>query len=142
MTSGITSENYPQPQKGILCLGHDVTTLRVRQMLLEHFGYKVWATNSVEDVTSIAENQCPDMLLMDDGHPDLDVEQIAAETKSLCPGLIAVVLLPFYGAARYSPYQSVDRFLPRDHNPDALMANLEDIFERRARPESADRKPW
>ena len=34
-------------RKEILCVCHDELTLQVRQMLLEHFGYKVLATNSV-----------------------------------------------------------------------------------------------
>ena len=140
MSTAINPEVYTQPRKAILCLGQDVTTLRVRQMLLEHFGYKVWTTDSVEDAASIAEDRCPDMLLMDSEHPDGDVEQVAARAKDVCPDLITVVLLPFYGA-RCSSHASVDRFLPRDNNPDLLVANLEDLFERKAKEESTTPSP-
>lgn len=136
MTAAINPGVYMQTQKAILCLGQDVTTLRVRQMLLEHFGYKVWTTDSVEDATAIAQDSCPDMLLMDYGHPDGDVEQVAARAKNVCPDLITVVLLPFYGA-RYSSHTSIDRFLPRDNNPDLLVANLQDLFRRKTNQLSA-----
>ncbi len=117
--------------KTILCLGHDAVMLQVRQLVLEHFGYQVWAANSVEGATAIAEGKCPDMLLMDNGHPGVNLEQLASKVKELCPGLLAVVLSPFYGV-RCSSRTAIDRFLAQDESPDVLVANLEELFASQA----------
>jgi CheY-like chemotaxis protein len=117
-------------RKAILCLCHDATMLQVRQMLLEHFGYKVWPTRSVEDATALAENIRPDMLLMDNNYPGANLEQVAQQVKQVCPEVIAVVLSPYF-AVRDSSQTAVDRFVPRDEGPGALIARIEELFEQR-----------
>jgi CheY-like chemotaxis protein len=116
-----------QRRKAILCLCHDAIMLRVRQMLLEHFGYKVLPTESVEDATAIAVDNCPDMLLMDNSYPGINFEQVAERIKKDCPGMLAVVLSPLF-AVRDSAQTAIDRFLARDEGPDSLRANLEELF--------------
>lgn len=116
-----------QRRKAILCLCHDAVMLRVRQMLLEHFGYEVWPTESIEDAAAIAVDSCPDMLLMDYSYPRVNLEQVAERIKKACPGILAVVLSPFFGVRR-SPQTAVDRFLAQNDGPDALRANLEELF--------------
>jgi len=54
-------------------------------MLLEHFGYKVLPTSSVEEAKTVAEGSCPDMLLMDNSHPGIASEQVAEQVKKVCP---------------------------------------------------------
>ena len=125
-----------QRRKAILCLCHDAIMLRVRQMLLEHFGYKVLPTKSVEDATAIAVDSCPDMLLMDNSYPGINLEQVAKQIKETCPGMLAVVLSPF-SAARHSTRTAVDRFLAQDEGPDALRANLEELFATQANGDTA-----
>ena len=105
--------------------------LRVRQMLLEHFGYEVWPTKSVEAATVIAGDNCPDMLLIDNGYPGVNVEQVAERIKTACPGILAVVLSPFFAVHR-STRTAVDRFLSKDEGPDVLRANLEELFATQA----------
>lgn len=119
-------------RKAILCLCHDATMLQVRQMLLEHFGYKVWPTSSVEDATVLAGNLCPDMLLMDNNYPGVNLEQVAEQVKQVCPEVIAVVLSPYF-AVHDSSQTAVDRFVPRDEDPDALVARIEEVFEQKSR---------
>jgi CheY-like chemotaxis protein len=114
-------------RKAILCLCHDATMLEVRRLLLEHFGYKVWPTSSVEDATQLAENVCPDMLLMDNNYPGVNLEQVAKQIKQVCPQMIAVVLSPYFGV-HDSSQSAVDRFVPRDEEPDALAARIEELF--------------
>ncbi len=106
--------------------------LQLRQMLLEHFGYKVWPTSSVEDATVLAENICPDMLLMDNNYPGVSLEQVAQQVKEVCPEVIAVVMSPYF-AVHDSSQTAVDRFVPRDEEPDALVARIEELFEERSR---------
>ncbi len=121
-----------QPRRrAILCLCHDATMLQVRQMLLEHFGYKVWPTRSVEDATSLAGNICPDMLLMDHNYPGVDLEHVAQQVKRACPEVITVVLSPYF-AIHNSSDTAVDRFVPRDEEPDALVARIEELFAQKA----------
>jgi CheY-like chemotaxis protein len=116
-----------QRRKAILCLCHDAIMLRVRQMLLEHFGYKVWPTESVEDAAAIRVDSCPDMLLMDNSYPGVNLEQLAERIKKDCPGMLAVVLSPLF-AVRGSTQTAVDCFLAQNDGPDALRANLEELF--------------
>jgi CheY-like chemotaxis protein len=116
-----------QRRKAILCLCHDAIMLQVRQMLLEHFGYEVWATESVEDAAAIAVDSCPDMLLMDNSYPGVNLEQVAERIKKDCPGMLAVVLSPLFGGRRPTP-AAVDYFLAQNDGPDALRANLEELF--------------
>lgn len=117
-------------RKAILCLCHDATMLRVRQMLLEHFGYKVWPTLSVADATVLAENICPDMLLMDNNYPGVNLEHVAQQVKDVCPAVIAVVLSPQF-AVHDSSHTAVDRFVPRDEEPDVLIARIEELFQQK-----------
>ena len=134
MAAAISSGVYMQTRrKAILCLCHDATMLQVRRLLLEHFGYKVWPTSSVEDATVLAENVCPDMLLMDHNYPGVDLEQVAEQVKQVCPRVIAVVLSPFF-AVHDSSQTAVDRFVPRDEEPDALAARIEELFAERGQP--------
>jgi DNA-binding NarL/FixJ family response regulator len=121
-----------QRRKAILCLCHDATMLQLRQMLLEHFGYKVWPTTSVADATVLAENICPDMLLMDTTYPGVNLEQVAQQVKEVCPAVIAVVMSPYF-AVHDSSQTAVDRFVPSDEDPDTLAARIEELFEEGSR---------
>jgi DNA-binding NtrC family response regulator len=102
--------------------------LQVRGMLLEHFGYQVLSTSSVEDAKVAAKDSCPDMLLMDNSYPGIDVEQVARQVKSICPTMLTVVLSPYFGV-RAASRGYVDRFLAKDEGPDVLIAQIEELFE-------------
>lgn len=129
MTSAISRGVYVEPQrKAILCLCCDTNTLQVRQMLLEHFGYRVFATNSVEDAKSIAEDRSPDMLLMDNNHPEVDPEQVASQVKTKCPGVIAVVLSPYYYGAGKPSRSAIDRFVTSNNGPGVLISQIGELF--------------
>jgi CheY-like chemotaxis protein len=119
-------------RKVILCLCYDTNMLQVRQMLLEHFGYVVVPTSSVEAAGKIAEKQCPDMLLIDNGHPDVDFEKLAAQIKRRCPNVIAVVLSPFYYSGR-NGNGMIDRFVAKDDGPAVLISQIEELFHERGR---------
>jgi CheY-like chemotaxis protein len=110
--------------------------LQVRQMLLEHFGYKVFPTCSVEDAAQVAVNECPDMLLLDNGNPEIDFEQVARQVKRACPDMIAVVLSPYYYAPRRGR-GAIDRFVATDDGPDALISEIEELFGEQAHRGSA-----
>ncbi len=118
-------------RKAILCLCYDHNILQVRRMLLEHFGYTVLPSSSVEDARQVAENQCPDMLLMDNSHPGIDFEQVAKQVKTICPDMITVVLSPYYYETRTGANGAIDHFVAKDDGPDVLISQIEELFERR-----------
>jgi len=124
-------------RKAILCLCYDTNILQVRQMLLEHFGYRVLPTASVEDAKNVAENQCPDMLLMDNNDPKIDFEQVARQVKEICPEVIAVVLSPYFYGGRNGTAGAIDRFLAKDDAPDVLVSQIDALFEKRANRDDA-----
>ncbi|MGA2902599.1 MAG: hypothetical protein ABSD98_02110 [Candidatus Korobacteraceae bacterium] len=115
--------------------------LQIRQMLLEHFGYVVLPTGSVEEAKSIAEDRCPDLLLMDSNHPEVDPEQVAMQVKGKCPGLIAVMLSPyFYGGAK-ATRGAIDRVVTSNDGPDVLISQIEDLLGHGARGSDALARP-
>ena len=129
MTSAITPGVYMQTTgKAILCLSYDENMLQVRQMLLEHFGYTVFPSSSVEDAKMVARRRCPDMLLLDNSYPEVDLEEIAKQVKCVCPGVIAVVLSPYYYGPPKATAGAVDRFVVKDDGPDALISQIEQVF--------------
>ncbi|MGA2373426.1 MAG: hypothetical protein ACLPPV_07415 [Candidatus Korobacteraceae bacterium] len=129
MTSAINPGVYMEPhRKAILCLCCDSNTLQVRQMLLEHFGYLVFATSSVEDAKNIAKDRCPDLLLMDNSHPEVDPEEVATQVKTKCPGVIAVVLSPYYFGAGKASRSAIDRFVTSNDGPDVLISQIEELL--------------
>jgi len=114
--------------KAILCLCHDVNMLQIRRMLLEHFGYRVLPTTSVEDAKTLAKRQCPDMLLIDNADVEIDYVRLAAQVKQICPDVITVVLSTFYRVSRNASETSIDRFVARDDGPSALIAQIAELF--------------
>jgi CheY-like chemotaxis protein len=118
-------------RKVILCLCQDELTLQVRQMLLEHFGYKVLATDSVGEMKTILRRACPDMLLLDTTDPDLDCHEIANEAKSICPDILSVVLTADYGRQN-ARHESVDRFLRIDAPREEWLSGIRALFARQS----------
>jgi hypothetical protein len=114
-------------QKEILCLCLDELTLQVRQMLLEHFGYKVFATDSVDGMNAILRQACPDMLLLDTNDPELDCQHLADTAKSICPDILSVVLTPDYGLHGNS-CGSIDHFLRLDGPREEWLSGIESLF--------------
>jgi len=124
-------------RKAILCLCHDSNMLEVRRMLLEHFGYRVLPSSSVEDAKKLAKLQCPDMLLMDNTDVGTEYEQLAKQVKRLCPEVITVVLSPYFRVARDGKLSCIDRFVVKDDGPHALIEQIQELFggtETAARP--------
>jgi len=117
-----------QRPKAILCLCHDSNMLIVRRMLLEHFGYTVLPTTSAEDARNLAEEKCPDMLLMDNADAEVDFRKLAEQVKTVCPDVITVVLSPYYGLSGQNSIHPVDRFVAKDDGPDGLIAQIQELL--------------
>lgn len=118
--------------KEILCLCEDELTLQVRQMLLEHFGYKVLATDSVRHMQTLLRQKCPDMLLLDTTNPELDCQAITDQAKSICPDILSVVLTAEYGRLN-NGHESVDQFLRLDGPREEWLSGIRSLFERQSR---------
>lgn len=114
-------------RKEILCLCQDELTLQVRQMLLEHFGYKVLPTDSVVAMHTILREACPDMLLLDTTDPELDCHEIANQAKAICPDILSVVLTTDYGRLNVH-HESVDHFLRLDAPREEWLSGIQALF--------------
>ncbi len=114
-------------RKEILCLCHDELTLQVRQMLLEHFGYKVLTTDSVGKMHAILRQACPDMVLLDTTDPELDWQELSGKAKSICPDILSVVLTTDYGRLR-NGHEAVDRFLRLDGPREEWLSGIQSLF--------------
>jgi CheY-like chemotaxis protein len=118
-----------QPRgKEILCLCYDSNMLQVRRMLLEHFGYVVLATTSVDDAKSIVKQRCPDMLLMDNNDSGVDFEQLAEQVKGMCPDVITVMLSPYYYGSHGGTNDAIDRIVAKDDGPDVLLSHIQELL--------------
>ncbi len=135
MTGKTSPETTLRPRrKAILCLCEDSQMLQVRQLLLEHFGYVVLPSSSVEDAKKMAECQCPDMLLMDNTDLDMDYEQLATQVKRVCPEVITVMLSPYFRVARNGKLSSIDHFVVKDDGPDALITEIQELLGGNEKP--------
>lgn len=123
--------------KTILCLCHDEMTLRVRQLLLEYFGFRVLATESADEAADLLRQKCPAMLLMDDGYPGVDYTRAAEKAKSICPDILAVVLIGGY-RLRSAAEGPVDRFLNLDGPRDEWMTEIQSLLVEHQHSEAAD----
>lgn len=121
--NGVNARSGKELPKTVLCLCGDETVLTVRQLLLEHFGYNVLPTSTVEDAETIAKRSCPDMFLMDGNIPDSDHEQVARVVKELCPDLTVVVMTQSF-TARRNLSSAVDCYVSRDDGPRALVHEI------------------
>jgi CheY-like chemotaxis protein len=122
--------------KEILCLGKDEFTLQVRQMLFEHFGYKVVTAESVGEMHAILRRGCSDLLLLDTSDPELDCQEIAGKAKSICPDILSVVLTPDYGGQAHG-YGSIDHFLQLDGPREEWLSGIQSLFARHCRGRSS-----
>lgn len=115
------------PDKTILCLCHDQMTLRVRQLLLEYFGFRVLATESADEIGELIRRACPNLLLMDDAYPGIDYKRAAENAKAVCPDILAVVLVGEY-ALRSSAEGPVDRFLNLNGPREEWLAHIQSLL--------------
>ena len=137
MAAAVHSGVYMQKRrKAILCLCDDTSMLQVRRMLLERVGYNVLPSSSVEDAKTVVLNQCPDMLLMDNTHPG--VEQLAKQVKSICPGVITVVLSPYFGVRRDAQDAGIDRFVAKDEGPGVWISQIDELFDEQVNREDKE----
>ena len=126
----------PQTRKAILCLCHDSDILEVRRMLLEHFGYLVLPTTSPEDARNVAEQQCPDMLLMENSDSGVDYTRLAEQVKEICPDVITVLLSPLFRlSANTAEAASIDRLVAQDDGPGALIEEIRQLLDGKGDPE-------
>jgi CheY-like chemotaxis protein len=124
--------------KTILCLCHDEMTLRVRQLLLEYFGFRVLATESADELGELIRQKCPNLLLMDDAYPGIDYKWTAEKAKALCPDILAVVLVDGY-TLRSDAEGPVDRFLNLDGPREEWLAQIQSLLADHAQHGTADR---
>jgi CheY-like chemotaxis protein len=115
-------------RKQILCLCNDNNMLQVRRMLLEHFGYSVVPTSSIEDVNALVQESCPDMLLMDNNDHEIDFEKVAKQAKGICPEMITVMLSPYYYSNRNGSGEAIDCIVAKDDGPSALLSQIEELL--------------
>jgi len=115
--------------------------LQVRRMLLEHFGYDVLPTHSIEDAKDMVRRRCPDMLLMDNNDSGVEFEELAEHIKEMCPEVITVLLSPYYYASRNGSSHSIDRVIAKDEGPDGLISQIEQLFGEQGEPTQSASKP-
>lgn len=105
-------------------------------MLLEHFGYIVLPTTSVEDAKNVAEQQCPDMLLMENCDSGVDYTRLAEQVKEICPDVITVLLSPLFRlSANTAEAASIDRLVAQDDGPGALIEEIQQLLGGNRDPE-------
>lgn len=115
-------------RRAVLCLCEDETTLCIRGMLLERFGYTVHSSRSLAQMHTVLRKQCPDILLLDTNDPSLDCEEVAGIAKEICPGIVSVVLTAEY-ALPASGNGPIDCYLKLDAPREEWLSGIESLFD-------------
>jgi DNA-binding response OmpR family regulator len=83
---------FTTPQRTILCVDDEPTALRIRGLLLEHAGYKVFPAPDATAALKIFKSQIIDLVISDYLLPDLTGTELTLEMKLARP-FVPVMLL-------------------------------------------------
>jgi len=105
----------------ILCIDDDESSLKIRKLLLEVSGYKVFtAVSGVEGIRALAEGVAVDLVLLDYLMPGLNGDEVAKQLKQSHPSL-PILMFSAFPELPDEALQSVDFFLQKGDDPTILL---------------------
>src|SRR5512133_2593118 len=126
------------PEK-ILIVDDDAETLRLIGMMLERQGFEVIRLNNGIQASEVANNQKPDLIVLDVMMPDMDGYQVTRQLRSE-PALMDIPILMFTAKSQVNDkvvgYEAgVDDYLTKPVHPAELVAHIRALLSRtRVRP--------
>ena len=123
----------------ILIVDDDAETLRLISMMLERQGFEVIRLNNGIQASEVANNQKPDLIVLDVMMPDMDGYQVTRQLRSE-PSLMDIPILMFTAKSQVNDkvigYEAgVDDYLTKPVHPAELVAHIRALLSRtRVRP--------
>lgn len=130
----------------ILIVDDDVETLRLVGMMLQRQGYQIFAANNGAQALSMAQNEDPDLIILDVMMPDMDGYQVTAELRKQ-PAFTEVPIMMFTAKSQVDDKVAgynvgVDDYLTKPVHPAELIAHLKSLLSRtRVRQSAAPTTP-
>jgi CheY-like chemotaxis protein len=122
--------NIPGPPS-ILCIDDDESSLKIRKLLLEVSGYKVFtAVSGVEGMQALAEGVAVDLVLLDYLMPGLNGDEVAKQLKQSHPSL-PILMFSAFPELPDEALQSVDFFLQKGDDPTILLDRVAKMVKSR-----------
>jgi CheY-like chemotaxis protein len=112
-------------KREILCIDDDVQGLKVRGILLESMGYKVWTEPDAEHGLRSFREHAVDAVVMDYEMPGMTGADAAVQMKALRPKVPVLILsaLPWLPAG--APADAIDGFIQKGEPLKVLAGRLE-----------------
>jgi CheY-like chemotaxis protein len=122
--------NIPRPPS-ILCIDDDESSLKIRKLLLEVSGYKVFtAVSGVEGIRALAEGVAVDLVVLDYLMPGLNGDEVAKQLKHSHPSL-PILMFSAFPELPDEALQSVDFFLQKGDDPTILLDRVAEMVKSR-----------
>jgi CheY-like chemotaxis protein len=118
----------------LLCIDDDPACLKVRKLLLEHFGYKVRTSTSGRDGLRLFQSRRFDAVLLDYQMPGMNGAQVATEMRRLNPK-VPIIMLSAYTALPESATRLVNAFVSKTEPTTYLLRKLEQLQAFSAQPD-------
>jgi pilus assembly protein CpaE len=124
----------------ILVVDDDVDTLRLVGMMLQRQGYQIVAANNGQQALAMAQNENPDLIILDVMMPDMDGYEVTRQLRSF-PVTRLTPIIMFTAKSQVDDKVSgfeagVDDYLTKPTQPRELFAHVKAILMR-ARKTSA-----
>ena len=108
----------------ILCIDDDPETLKLRQLLLQSFGYAViTACSGADGLRLLAETPAVDLVLLDYAIPGMNGDEIAEHLKELYPKL-PVIIVSAIAQLPQGLLTKVDGYVQKGQDPEVLLGNI------------------
>lgn len=119
--------------KTILCIDDDWRGLIGRKMFLEQNGYKVLTASGGNEGLKLFRTHPVDAVVLDYQMPGMNGDVVAARMKRM-RSHIPILLLSAYGPLPGRKLASVDTFLTKSQEPQALLPALQHLLTSQSRP--------
>jgi len=116
------------PRQGaLLCIDDDPGCLKVRKLLLESFGYKVWTSTSGREGLQLFNARRFDAVLVDYQMPEMNGAQVASEMRRLKPH-VPILMVSAYSALPESVTRIVNAFVSKTEPTKFLVGKIEQLL--------------
>jgi DNA-binding response OmpR family regulator len=117
---------FTTPQRTILCVDDEPTALRIRGLLLEHAGYKVFPAPDGAAALKIFKSQIIDLVISDHLLPDLTGTELTREMKLARPFVPVMLLSGITELPR--GVEHADVFMSKLGGPIELLEKVGDLL--------------
>jgi DNA-binding NarL/FixJ family response regulator len=103
----------------------------LRTLLTQQTDFEiVGEASDARDLLSLLETSCPDALLLDWELPGMDIIELLASLRTLCPGMPVLALSGRVQARRVAMDAGVDAFVSKGDPPERLLSALQSCTQR------------